>query len=206
MCPCFIDLFAPSIPSSLSTPSLSLPSFCYFRRVSAIESNWVRLYIREDHYPCLPRLGCHWLWGGRWEVRWCSHPGGTASRLTASQTARNTDRQPDRFWARLQTDRVAVTHSGTQSSSAMPNNNNGRAVLHLRPSLYGSMSTARHRNKLIYGANFTLATNDKRGSQFFFPGIGFQQTLHLKIPWFKSYKHWAGFGSHMLNTKAALSI
>lgn len=74
-----------SFPPLLSTPSLSLPSFCYFRRVSAIQFNWVGVYIREDHYLCLPGLGCHWLWGG-YRMRWCSHPGGTASLLAASQS------------------------------------------------------------------------------------------------------------------------
>lgn len=58
MCPCFIDRFASSLLVSLPTPSLSLPSFCYFWRVSAIQSNSIWLYIKEDHYPCLYGMVC----------------------------------------------------------------------------------------------------------------------------------------------------
>lgn len=63
MCPCFIDRAASSLLVSLRTPSLSLPSFCYFWRVSAIQSNSIWLYIKEDHYPRLYGTACC---GQRW--------------------------------------------------------------------------------------------------------------------------------------------
>lgn len=143
MCPCFIDCFAPSLPSSSSALCLSLSSFCYFRHMSAIQSNWVRLYIRDDHYPCLPGLSCHC------GCEWGTQEGQLAGPQQASQSDNQADRQKNR-----QTVRIDVIHFYKNSYRAQ--------LCQGTTTIYICVQVQLMWHNLIYGTNFLSDANGRK--------------------------------------------